>query len=185
MNYWQGATIRLRAIEPSDAETFHRWNLDSERARQLDFVWPPTSLASSQAWTAEAAKRKLVDDAFHWLIEDCQGEPVGTISTHNCEPRNGHFSYGVDVAEEYRGKGYAAEAIRLVLRYYFEELRYHKAIVDVYSFNVASIRLHEKLGFTLEGRLREMIYTRGQYFDQLWYGMTAEEYYARWGKTWP
>jgi len=38
MNFWQGKKVRLRAIEPSDAETFIRWNLDSERARHLDFV---------------------------------------------------------------------------------------------------------------------------------------------------
>jgi RimJ/RimL family protein N-acetyltransferase len=181
MNYWQGAKIRLRAIEPSDAETFHRWNLDSERARQLDFVWPPTSLALSQSWTAEAAKRKLDDGAFHWVIENCQGEPVGTISTHDCEPRNGSFSYGVDVAEEHRGRGYAAEGILIVLRYYFEELRYHKAAVGIHSYNAASIRLHEKLGFVLEGRMREAVYTYGQYFDLLWFGMTANEYRMRWG----
>jgi hypothetical protein len=42
-NFWQGSKVRLRAIEPTDAEFFIRWNLDSERARHLDFVWPPVS----------------------------------------------------------------------------------------------------------------------------------------------
>jgi RimJ/RimL family protein N-acetyltransferase len=148
-------------------------------------VWPPTSLAFSQSWTAEAAKRKLVDGAYHWIIENAAAEPVGTISTHDCDPRNGTFSYGVDVAEEHRCRGYAAEAIRLVLRYYFEELRYHKAFVGIHGYNAASIRLHEKAGFVLEGRQREQVYTRGAYFDLLWYGMTAEEYRARWGEQQP
>ena len=42
-----------------------------------------------------------------------------------------------------------------------------------------SIRLHEKLGFQLEGRLRRMIYTNGQFFDELLFGLTAEEFAAR------
>ena len=176
MNYWQTETVRLRAIEPGDAETFYTWNLDSERARLLDFVWPPSSLAQVQAWTAAQAQHKLEGDRFHWVIESAQGQPVGSISTHDCQPHSGTFSYGVDVAPEQRGRGYAGEAIRLVLRYYFEELRYQKVTVCVHADNAASIRLHQKLGFQLEGRLRRMVYTRGQYEDALWFGLTAEEF---------
>jgi RimJ/RimL family protein N-acetyltransferase len=67
----------------------------------------------------------------------------------------------------------------LVLRYYFQELRYQKVTVRVYSFNDASIRLHEKLGFQLEGRLRRTVYTNGEYFDELIYGLTVEEFVSR------
>ncbi len=176
MNYWEGETIRLRGIEPGDAQHFFRWNQDSERARQLDFVWPPTSLASVEAWTAEQSGQKLKDDAFHWVIETRASEPVGSISTHDCDRRNGTFSYGVDVAEEHRGNGYAAEAIRLILRYYFEELRYHKVNVGVHSYNEASLRLHDKLGFVREGVVREAVYTRGRYYALILFGMTAEEF---------
>lgn len=178
MNYWQGETVRLRAIEPGDAEFFYRWNLDSERARQLDFVWPPTSLAAVEAWAADQSGRKLQDDAYHWVIEDRQGQPVGSISTHDCDRRNGTFSYGVDVAEEHRGHGHATEAIRLILRYYFEELRYHKANVGVHSYNEPSLRLHDRLGFTREGVIREAVYTGGRYYDLVCFGMTADEFYA-------
>ena len=38
------------------------------------------------------------------------------------------------------------------------------------------MRLHERLGFTLEGRLRRMIYSNGQHHDLLYYGITAEEF---------
>jgi len=46
----------------------------------------------------------------------------------------------------------------------------------VYSFNDASARLHESLGFRLEGRLRQMGFTNGQPFDELHYGLTREEF---------
>jgi RimJ/RimL family protein N-acetyltransferase len=178
MNFWQNNTIRLRAVEPGDAAVFYRWNQDSDRARQLDFVWPPSSLASVQAWTGAQALHKLENDAFHWVIETLQGEPAGTISTHNCDPHSGTFSYGLDVAPEHRRKGFASAAVGLVLRYYFEELRYQKVTVCIHGGNEASIQLHRKVGFQLEGTHRRMVYTNGQFYDLLWFGLTAEEFAA-------
>jgi RimJ/RimL family protein N-acetyltransferase len=87
--------------------------------------------------------------------------------------------YGIAVLPQHQRKGYASEAIRLVLRYYFGERRYQKCTVEVFSFNEPSQRLHEALGFTLEGRLRRMIYTNGVFYDALLYGITREEFEAQ------
>jgi RimJ/RimL family protein N-acetyltransferase len=76
-------------------------------------------------------------------------------------------------------KGYASEAILLVLRYYFLELGYQKVTATVYSFNTPSISLHERLGFQPEGRVRRTVYTQGQHFDELIFGMTREEFEAQ------
>ncbi len=103
---------------------------------------------------------------------------AGTISTHHADRRNGNVKYGIAIMKEHQRKGYAAEAIRLVLRYYFQELGYHKAIAEVYAFNEPSISLHENLGFKQEGRLRDMIYTGGEHHDVLVFGMLAEEFGA-------
>jgi RimJ/RimL family protein N-acetyltransferase len=64
----------------------------------------------------------------------------------------------------------------MVLRYFFEELRYQKVTIHVHSDNTPSARLHERLGFQLEGRLRRTVYTRGQHLDELVFGMTVEEF---------
>ena len=45
MNYWQTDLIRLRGVEPEDGDIFWHWNQDSEMARNLEFVWPPISIA--------------------------------------------------------------------------------------------------------------------------------------------
>jgi RimJ/RimL family protein N-acetyltransferase len=104
------------------------------------------------------------------------GPFVGTINTHTCDRRCGTFRYGLGILPQHQRKGYASEAIRLVLRYFFEERRYQKVNADVYSFNEPSIRLHESLGFVLEGRLRRVNFTQGQYHDALMFGMTKEEF---------
>lgn len=176
--YWQGVRVRLRAVEPSDA--LHHFELDKERDtdRNLHAVMPPNSLARAEKWARDMSEAGFRDgDSFFFEIEALDsGETVGTIDTHDCDPRAGTFEYGISIRERFRGRGYAADAICLVLRYYFMERRYQKCNVGVYSFNETSQRLHERLGFRLEGRRRRSTYTGGEYHDMVLYGITIEEF---------
>jgi RimJ/RimL family protein N-acetyltransferase len=147
-------------------------------SRHIDFVWPPGSLERQRRWAEKTATQEPANDNYFLVIEAPDGEVAGSIDTHRCDRRTGTFQYGIAVRGEYQRHGYAREAILLVLRYFFDELRYQKVTVHVHSNNPPSIRLHEQLGFALEGRLRRIIYTEGQYYDGLYFGMTAEEYRA-------
>lgn len=175
MNFWEGKRIKLRAIEPNDASFFFELQKDTERNRLLDFLPPPSSRAALEGWAREQSQRELEGDAFQWLIESKTGEHIGSIVTHTCNPRNGTFSYALDIAAAARRKGYAAEAVSLILRYYFGELRYQKVHVGVQSDNDASISLHRKLGFKLEGTQKRMIFQREIYLDLLLFGLSAED----------
>lgn len=175
-NIWEGKRVRLRAIEPGDWEIHYEWDQDSEAARSVDHVWFPNSAERARKWAQEQAAKDPQGDHFQFQIETLAGEHVGTINSQHCDPRCGTFSYGIAVMAKHQRKGYASEAILLVLRNFFLERRYQKVTPHVYSFNEASIRLHERLGFQLEGRLRRMVYTNGQFYDLLYYGMTAEEF---------
>jgi len=176
---WSGTLVRLRAIEPSDWGTYFAWNHDDDQARAVSTVPFPQSREAVQRWAEHEATRQPEDDNVRFVIENTAGEVVGDLGTHHCDARTGTLAYGITISAGHRRKGYAAEAIALVLRYYFDELRYQKVTVGVYSFNGPSIRLHEKLGFQQEGRLRRVVYTEGQFFDQLFFGLTAEEFKGR------
>ena len=178
MNTWEGKRVRLRALEPEDWQVHYEWNKDAEMQRNVDFVWFPQSQPAVKKWAEETAIRKPENDEIDLVIETLAGEYAGLISANQTQPRNGTFKYGIAILPEQQRKGYAAEAIWLVLRHYFDELRYQKVSVDVFAFNEASIKLHEKLGFQLEGRLRRMIFSNGAYHDTLIFGMTAEEFRA-------
>lgn len=90
--------------------------------------------------------------------------------------KNDTFDYYLAVFEPYRGKGYAKEMILMVLRFFFLEFAYPKVNTTVYSFNNPSMRLHEKLGFMQEGQLRNILFTKGAYYDGICYGMTRQEF---------
>lgn len=176
MNQWEGQRVRLRAIEPDDWPHFYEWNKDSNIGRTLDFVWFPQSAELVKKTVAEEAVKVSQGDKIGLVIETLRGDFVGSISSHSMERRTGTFAYGIAVIDAQQRMGYASEAIIILLRHFFTELRYQKVTVTVFSFNEASIALHERLGFVLEGRLRRMGFTDGEYFDHLMYGMTAEEF---------
>ena len=180
MNYWQGKNIRLRALEHSDLETLVAWDLNSEVGKFMHFLTPPQSETAIKDWIAKETAKKLEDDRYFWIIENPAGHACGYIDTR-CEARHGTFEYGISVVPEEKRKGYAAEAITMVAGYYFEHLRYQKVTAGVHSDNEASYKLHESLGFKLEGTLRSMIYREGSYVDLHYFGMTVDEYRARSG----
>jgi RimJ/RimL family protein N-acetyltransferase len=175
---WQGTRVRLRAVEPGDWESFFAWNDDDFTARRSSEIGYPQSREAVKEWTAKVATAMPENDQFRWIIENLEGQAVGTIITHNCNRRVGSLKYGLVIAAEHHRRGYAREAVQLVLRYFFEELNYQKVTVDVYDYNLASQRFHESLGFTLEGRVRRTIYTGGQHHDEFIYGLLREEFHS-------
>ncbi len=168
----------LRTVWPDDWERHFVMDRNADLSRGLDRVYFPQSPARVQNWAREMSEKgESGGDEFQFEIALREtGESVGGMGTHHCDKRVGSFSYGLAIAPEYQRQGFAHEAIGLMLRYYFHELRYQKASAQVFAFNAPSIALHEKMGFTLEGRLRRMAYTNGAFHDVLVYGLLAEEF---------
>ncbi len=173
---WEGARVTLRAVELSDWEVFHRNDADTDTARAGWFVPLPRSAADTRKWVEEQAADTGSGDDFRFAIDNLDGGLVGSLNTHACNPRHGTFEYGITIFRLHRQQGYASDAIRVMLGYYFRELAYQKVTVTVYAFNEHSLRLHKRLGFRVEGRLRRMVRTDGQHHDEIVMGLTAEEF---------
>lgn len=176
INIFEGQVVRLRAVEPRDWEFFWHNAGDTETERMNDAIEFPWQMERVKAWTEKTSQRETTNDVFRFIIETLAGEAVGTLNTHTTNSRFGTFMYGLSIARPHWRKGYGSEAIRLTLRYMFDERRYQKVNAEVYSFNEPSMRLHERLGFRLEGRLRRMIFSGGVYHDALIYGLTRDEF---------
>jgi RimJ/RimL family protein N-acetyltransferase len=175
--YWEGKLIRLRGVELEDADAHFQLDQEDDISRFQWVMNPPVSRAATRKWIEGAAVERPKGNEFTaQMVTLVDGTLVGGIATHNADQRSGVFSYGLHVEAPYRGKGYAKDAICLVMRYFFQELRYQKCDVDVMAINPASQRLHEALGFTLEGRRRRVVFTHGEHSDMLEYGMTVEEF---------
>lgn len=150
---------------------------DGRRGSRLDL---PRSAESYRAWAKEQAVAKCRDDRFRLAVEaTVTGELVGTVGSHRTGPRSGWFEFDVTIGADHRRKGYATEAVVLLLRFMFAERRYHKCLAAIFAHNEASLTLFRRLGFTEEGRLREHVFFAGRHHDLVMMGMLANEFDQR------
>jgi RimJ/RimL family protein N-acetyltransferase len=174
--FWQGEKTRLRPWRLEDAELRFITSLDSPTlALHEDGITLPTSVELQQERLEKTAGFNS-SDMLRFAMENLDGATVGWITLHSRDQKNGTFGFGVAVYRDYRGHGYAVDAARIILKYGFWEQRYQKCNSACLSSNEASIRIHEKLGFIEEGRIRRACFYDGKYHDEVLFGMTREEF---------
>jgi RimJ/RimL family protein N-acetyltransferase len=104
---------------------------------------------------------------------------IGFVAIHGIEwnNRTGQLAIGIGDTN-YRGKGFGAEALRLILRYAFYELNLNRVGLDVIEYNARAIQAYEKAGFRLEGRVRSAVLRDGNSYDRIMMGMLYSEWSA-------
>lgn len=177
--FWQGTKVRLRPFTIADAEQSYLNALDSPARQVLQLgIELPTSVEAERKDLENYANCKDVEGVVIFAIETLAGELVGGISWHSRSPKNGTFSFGIGIYAGHRKNGYAEDATRILLRYSFFERRFQKCNSACTHNNLASIRLHQKLGFLEEGCRRRQVYMNGQFYGEILFGLTKEEFEA-------
>ena len=172
---WIGDKVQLRSREPGDADAIPQFEHSADE-RSGWMIRPPQSRVATRKQFEESAEKRPEPgslDSDLAIARRADDLMVGGINVGQVDQTNGTFSYGVGIAQEHKGNGYAAEAVLLVMRFMFDERRFQKCEAQVYDYNSASISLHRKLGFTEEGR---HLFLAGEYHDELLFGMTVEEF---------
>lgn len=72
--------------------------------------------------------------------------------------------------------GIGTQATKLLCQYGFEELDLHKIYLLTNENNTAAIRVYQKCGFVLEGRLRDEYWVEDRYMDRLYFGLLKTEF---------
>ena len=110
-------------------------------------------------------------------ITDCKLIGIVTsIVKHHCKAEIG-YGLGFD----HRGCGYATEAAKALIDTCFVELGLHRVQAITSSGNPASVRVLERLGMNLEGRLREANMRDGKWCDLLYFGILESEWQSKQG----
>jgi len=178
MNFWQGKKVVLRAMEETDGGLFYDILRTQEIQRYEAEIHVPASRASCDAFAAEQAGKGNRETSPFLVIENMDGQAVGLATPSLEDERMGVFTCGMCILPEYQRCGYASDALRLVLKFYFEEMRCVKFNASVYSYNEASNAMCRRLGLVEEGRRRKVIFAEGKHHDEILYGLTSEEYFA-------
>jgi RimJ/RimL family protein N-acetyltransferase len=144
----RGRCVSLRSPRESDVEAAYAWDRDPELA-----AWngrSPISVSLSAArrdylsrWEDPSVKTFMMEAGE-------PQEPIGMVTLYDF--RNGGCELGIKIgAEDLRGKGYASEAVELLLDYAFDTLGLEVVRGSTLSHNERMRRVFEKNGFEQVG----------------------------------
>jgi len=174
----RGKSVLLRPFRRSDISYFLKWFNDPEILQYLDMYLPMTEMSEEKFIEELGTTRAGIDVLL--VIEAIEGDssrPIGNCGLHQISPKDHNAVFGIIVGErDYWSKGYGLEAARLLLDYGFQQLNLHRISSSAISFNERSIKLHRKVGFREEGRLRQAMFKNGQYHDRVEFGILREEW---------
>ncbi len=180
MSYYKklvGERIYLSPIDSNEVDSYLKW-MNEDRTLAVNFG-TYAQVISSKAdmnWLYEPPK-SMHRFAIVLLESDTL---IGSISLHNIDQLNRSAYIGIFIGgEENRGKGYGAEAIRLILGYGFNTMNLHSINLTVHADNLAGIACYKKVGFREVGRLPEVLFFDGRYVDMLLMAILEDEFIGR------
>lgn len=116
---------------------------------------------------------------FRWgiVLRKDEKDIIGSCGFYRwVKDQHNSAQIGYDLRRQFWGQGIMSEALSEMLRFGFEEMDLHRVQVLIWEHNSRSIRLVERLGFTLEGVLRDNTYYDGAYQNDLIYSMLRDEW---------
>lgn len=158
--------VYIRPIEVSDAELIIKWR-NSENVKKYFILQENFTLEGQVKWINNIVNN---GKAFQFVIvEKASNRSVGSVYIRNVDQIHKKGEYGIFIGEDdARGKGYGTQAAKLIIKYAFNEKKLHRIYLRVFSDNYRAISSYKKVGFNIEGVLREDVYVRGVYRDITW-----------------
>jgi diamine N-acetyltransferase len=148
VNILKGKEIQLRAIEPNDIDPIYKWENDTS-------IW---NLSNTLTPFSRFVIKQFIDNSHLDIFQSKQlrlmidkintKESIGTIDLFDFDPLHKRAGIGILIAnKENRSKGYASEALDLLINYCFTNLQLHQLYCNITTDNIDSIKLFKKKEF--------------------------------------
>jgi ribosomal-protein-alanine N-acetyltransferase len=173
-----GDKVRLRPVRESDAADAYRLFKDDRVLSRLA-TEGSNSLDEQREVYRGMEERLRTGEGYSLAIEEiATPRLLGGISARpRLHPQQ--IDIGYWLGAPYWEKGYMTEAVRLVCHLSFEYLDAVRAYATVFTRNMASRRVLEKNGFSVDGTLRSHVFKRGQFVDSWFLTLLRSEWEVR------
>ena len=169
--------IYLRALEPDDYKTTVRWRAD-------DDIWD--SVLGERYFVSSEYEKKWVLDAIASKSDIRLGvclvdsdALVGLTSIVAIDWINRSARSQVMIGDKAQwGKGYGTQAVEETVRFGFLHRGFERMWVRIVDTNLASIALHEKVGYRREGVMRRAVFKNGAFHDVVILSLLRDEFDA-------
>ena len=95
-----------------------------------------------------------------------QNVTIGSIDLFDFDPSNKRAGIGILIADNERNKGYASEALELLISYCFSTLQLHQIYCNISADNQVSLQLFKKHNFSSVGLKKEWIFVNNKWVDE-------------------
>lgn len=156
--------------------------IQKNRQRLAEFLpWVPfnKSVTDTQVYLDLCHENWLQGSEFNFGIFERENDLyMGNISIHQIKWGNHCCELGYWLGKDYEGKGYVSEAIK-ILEKEILKIGFHRIEIRCSPENIRSEAIAKRLGYTLEGHLRDNIKLSGRsqvYRDTLIFGKIREDF---------
>jgi [ribosomal protein S5]-alanine N-acetyltransferase len=181
-----GRRVLLRPLSVTD---FPAWT--EVRTRNADWLlrWEPRRLpgqpdvttdrdAFSVRCSARERERQLgTGYGFGIFVEGRLAGEINLSAIQRGPFQSAYVGYWIDEAEA--GRGYTPEALVVLIRFAFDDLRLHRVQIAIIPRNTASRRVVEKVKIREEGVAERYLEINGVWEDHVRYAITTEEWQQR------
>jgi RimJ/RimL family protein N-acetyltransferase len=177
----RGELTRLVAADAEkDVAGLRAWSRDAEFLRLY-------GSNPARPWTEAGVKKELESaqgqdqpnaGIFPFLIRALPGDPLiglAELYIDSWAHREAWVAIGLG-QRDYWGQGYGTDAMRLLLRYAFQELNLWRVSLGVFGYNERARRSYEKCGFVVEGAIRDRLQRDGRRWDMIIMGLLRAEW---------
>ena len=167
----------LRRLCHADCDVMFEYRSHPDVARHQ--LWEPKTVDEVRAFVARQETLEP-DTPGTWfqlaITRKDSGELIGDCGLYFPEREPGQAEVGITLSPDWQGSGYATEAMRAMLGYLLESLNKHRVYARVDPRNERSVALMERTGMRREGHLRESVWFKGEWADDLVFAMLDREW---------
>ena len=145
---------------------------DAEVLNNIDVVPFGQPLAGIRQWWQST---RHSEDTLIFVIETLDGTLIGGCSLEQISGADRNAWVGIWIGEPFWEQGYGTDAMRVLCRFGFEHVNLHRISLMVFEFNERARHVYEKVGFKLEGTMREARFRHGRHVDVHVMGLLAGE----------
>lgn len=149
--------MRLRAVEPEDADFMYEAENDPEAWKYSDYIAPfSREMLREYALTYDADPYRAGQLR---LIAEEGCIPVGIVDLFDISARHLRADSGIYILPDHRNKGFGTKALECLKEYCIQRLGLHHITATISELNMPAICCYKKSGFKETGLLPDWLRT--------------------------
>ena len=170
-----GSTFTLRELRIEDAPSLLAMLTTEEVARFISP--PPTTVQGFERFIAWTHRERAAGNYLCFaVVPQGMDTAVGIFQVRALEPGFGTAEWGFALGSQFWGTGLYAEGARLVLDFAFDVVGAHRLEARACVANNRGNGALRKIGAVQEGVLRRSFVRNGVHYDQVLWGILAEDW---------